>query len=89
MWRSGFFHLINKIPFNVVLNIKKGGSVVEDTEIGSCKVGGVGKVVVLLWFCSSSVCDSTNMTLSGMRVTSLDARRVHIRRLSNVTLKHS
>ncbi len=31
VWHSGFFYLINKIPFNVVLKIKKGGSVVKGT----------------------------------------------------------
>lgn len=29
VWHSGSFYLINKIPFNVVLKIKKGGSVAE------------------------------------------------------------
>lgn len=55
VWRFGFFCLINKLPFNVALKLKGGGSEAEGLQIGSCKVGGLGKVVVCRRFSLSRV----------------------------------
>lgn len=53
VWCSGFFCLINKIPFNVGIKNKKGGSV-AGLQIGSCKVG---RALKKLWFVFFLVAD--------------------------------
>lgn len=47
VWHSGFFYLINKIPFNVALKIKKKAVWWRVYKLVLCKFGSLGKVVVV------------------------------------------
>lgn len=88
------FYVINKIPFNVVLKIKKEAVWQRIHKLVRAKLEALEKLwfvrlfspLCARWWLS---CDRANMTLSETCVSSLNTCHVHIQWLSDVTLKNS